>query len=173
MLTHGGASMKRITRQADYGVRVLLALAKRDKDSDRHIPTRLIQREMHIPSAFLKRVVAQLAAAGFVETKAGPRGGLALARPAETITLRQIVEAVEGPQYLSDCLCGPDVCPLGRRCPVRMQWARIQAVMLREMERVTLATLALQARAIDRLGFLPASLSPEKQGLLPKVRSGD
>ena len=63
-----------------------------------------IQREMLIPQALMPRIVAQLARAGLLNTFPGRDGGLMLPRPAAQITLRDVVEAFEGPILLSECL---------------------------------------------------------------------
>lgn len=132
--------MFRINKRADYGVRVVLALARRPEGVQ--LPSLVVQEEMQIPRAFLQQIVAALARAGILLTTTGPRGGLQLARPAAEISLRDVVEALQGPIVVSACLCGPDVCPLGPNCPVRSRWGSLQGLILREMEGTSLASLA-------------------------------
>jgi Rrf2 family protein len=139
--------MLKINRQTDYAVRVLLALAKKGEGA--RLSSREIQRDMLIPSAFMSRIVAQLARAGLVNTFPGREGGLMLPRPAGQITLRDVVEAFEGPILLSECLesRGEDDCPFRTNCPVSSKWGRIQVAMLREMAAVTFESLAQEALA--------------------------
>jgi len=85
--------MIRINRQTDYAIRVVLALAKHTERQ--RISTTEVQREMLIPAAFLPRIVAELGRGGFILTFPGRDGGLELARPAEQINLRQVVEYFE------------------------------------------------------------------------------
>ena len=132
--------MFRINRRADYGVRAILALARRPFGAQ--LPTHVVQEEMQIPRAFLHQIVAALSRASILITTPGPRGGLQLARTASGITLRDVIEALEGPILISECLCGPEVCPLGPNCPVRSRWGGLQAMILRELERTTMAALA-------------------------------
>lgn len=140
--------MLKINRQTDYAVRVVLALAKRGE------PTRLssneIQQEMLIPKAFMSRIVAQLARSGLINTFPGREGGLTLPRPASQITLRDIVEAFEGPILLSECLQlkGEDDCPFQTNCPVRPKWGRVQVAMLREMASITFEDLVKESLGI-------------------------
>src|SRR5512134_3180616 len=103
--------MLRINRQTDYAVRVILALAKHGEAT--RLSTGEIQREMLIPPALMVRIVAELARAGLVHTFPGREGGLMLPRPASQISLRDVVEAFEGPILLSACLQvkGEDDCP--------------------------------------------------------------
>jgi Rrf2 family protein len=135
--------MLQINRQTDYAVRVVLALARHPMGT--RLSSGTVQREMLIPKAFMARIVAQLAAAGLVKTFAGRDGGLELPRPASEITLRDVVEAFEGPILLSECLHskGPEEdCPFRVGCPVSSKWGRVQVAMLREMAAITFESLA-------------------------------
>lgn len=140
--------MLRINRQTDYAVRVILSLAKRPEGT--RLSTAQIQREMLIPPALMLRIVADLARAGFLKTFTGRDGGLTLPRPASEITIKDIVEAFEGPIQLSACLQvkGEDDCPFQTNCPVRTKWGRIQVAMLREMASINFADLAQEAIGI-------------------------
>jgi Rrf2 family protein len=137
--------MLRINRQTDYAVRVLLALATREAST--RLSSALIQEEMLIPKSFMPRIVAQLANAGLARTFAGRDGGLQLARPADQITLRDVVEVFEGPMLLSECMQshGEDDCPFAGNCNVRTKWGRVQLAMLREMGSINFASLAKEA----------------------------
>lgn len=138
--------MLKINRQTDYAARVVLALAKQGEGT--RVSSATIQREMQIPKAFMARIVAQLAQAGLVLTFPGRDGGLSLPRPANQITLRDVVEAFEGRILLSDCLQpgGDDDCPFISHCPVRSKWGRVQAAMVREMASIHFGDLAEEAQ---------------------------
>jgi Rrf2 family transcriptional regulator, iron-sulfur cluster assembly transcription factor len=140
--------MLKINRQTDYAVRVVLALAKQGYGAKRS--TAEIQQEMLVPKAFMSRIVAQLSRAGLVNTFPGRDGGLMLPRPASQITLKDIVEAFEGPILLSRCLQvkGEDDCPFQVSCPVRPKWGRVQVAMLREMASITFEDLVNESLGI-------------------------
>ena len=140
--------MLKINRQTDYAVRVVLALARQGPGAKRS--TAEIQQEMLVPKAFMSRIVAQLARAGLLNTFPGRDGGLMLPRPASQITLKDIVEAFEGPILLSQCLQvkGEDDCPFQVNCPVRPKWGRVQVVMLREMAAITFEDLVQESLGI-------------------------
>jgi Rrf2 family protein len=137
--------MLKINRQTDYAVRVVLALAKLGQGVRRSSAD--IQQEMLIPRAFMSRIVAQLARDGLVNTYPGREGGLSLPRPASQITLRDVVEAFEGPILLSACLQvkGEDDCPFQSSCPVRSKWGRVQVAMMREMASISFEDLAKES----------------------------
>jgi len=140
--------MLKINRQTDYAVRVLLYLAQQSEGARRSSAE--IQQEMLIPQALMSRIVAQLAREGLLNTFPGRDGGLSLPRPASTITLRDVVEAFEGPILLSECLQvkGEDDCPFQSNCPVRSKWGRVQVAMMREMASITFEDLAQEALGI-------------------------
>ena len=140
--------MLKINRQTDYAVRVVLALAKRGEHM--RLSSTVIQQEMLIPQALMARIVAQLARAGLVNTFAGRDGGLMLPRHPSEITLKDIVEAFEGPILLSECLQvkGENDCPFQSNCPVRPKWGRVQVAMLREMASITFEDLAAESLGV-------------------------
>jgi Rrf2 family protein len=141
--------MLKINRQTDYAVRVLLALAKQGEGT--RLSSAEVRREMLIPQALMARIVAQLARAELINTYPGREGGLMLPRPAAQITLRDVVEAFEGPILLSECLQfkGEDDCPFRINCPVSPKWGRVQVAMLREMASITFESLAQEALGVQ------------------------
>jgi Rrf2 family protein len=105
---------------------------------------------MSIPPALMPRIVAQLAHAGLVRTFPGRDGGLMLPRPTAQITLKDVVEAFEGPILLSECMQarGEEDCPFRSDCAVRSKWSRVQVAMLREMATITFESLAQESLGI-------------------------
>jgi Rrf2 family protein len=130
----------RLTRQGDYAVRVMVDLAA-------HAPDQAVRREQiqvrqDVPAAYLAKIIQALARAGLVRTRPGARGGVTLNAPAEAVTLLQVIEAVEGPIRLNRCVEAPGACPRDRFCPVHLVWMRLQALVTRELDGVTIAALA-------------------------------
>jgi len=138
--------MIRINRKTDYAIRVLLALAKQGDEA--MLPTSQIQQEMLIPKALSLRVVAELSKGGFILTYPGREGGLKLARPANKINLRQVVTYFESNFTVSECLHGGGTCPFDDSCPVRCRWARLQALILKELESTTFDELARETTSV-------------------------
>jgi len=141
--------MIRINRQTDYAIRVILSLAKRAEEE--RASTTDIRNEMLIPPALAQRIVADLARGGFILTFPGRDGGLKLARPANEINLRQIVEHFEGKFFISDCLVDAGECPFDNQCPVRYRWAKLQSMILKELEQITFDELAQDALSVHGL----------------------
>ena len=138
----------RLTREADYAVRVVVDLAGRPRGEN--VRTGDLTATTGVPRPYLAKIVQALARAGLVVTQQGPRGGVALPRDPAGITLRHMVEAVEGPVCLNRCLARPGACPRDTFCGVHPVWARIQSVLVRELEAVTARDLAAATAAIRR-----------------------
>lgn len=89
----------------------------------------------------MAKIVHGLSRAGLLRTYRGTRGGVELAKAAGAVTLRDVVEATEGPIALNLCVVWGD-CRCVQPCPVRAALAQLQTVMEREMESVTIEQLA-------------------------------
>ena len=92
----------RISMRADYGVRAMTDLAIHAGQGP--VQSADIARRMIVPPVYLDQVMGGLRKAGLVRSTRGPQGGHQLARPPETISLANIVLALEGPFSLLDCL---------------------------------------------------------------------
>jgi Rrf2 family protein len=142
--------MLRINRRTDYAIRVMLALAKRPEAA--RVSTQTIQAEMQVPRAFLQRIIADLSKKSLLRTFPGPNGGLQLARTSQSITLRDVYEAVEGPLLISECLASRGACPLDSTCPVHPCWKRLQEMIVRELEAINLEQLGRDAHLLAEVG---------------------
>ena len=113
-----------ITRQADYAVRAVLHLARLNKGE--RTATSIVARHQHIPPSFLAKIISQLSIAGLLYTSRGARGGVMLARDPWEITLLEVVEAIDGPIQLNECVAGNGSCTFEKNCPIRAVWCSAQ-----------------------------------------------
>ncbi len=146
----------RLTRHADYAIRVMVDLASHPPGAV--FPRSRISERQDVPPAYLAKIVQSLARAGLVRTRAGARGGISLGLPPGAVTLRRVIEAVEGPIELNRCVLEPGECPRDRFCPVHPVWLRVQWLVTRELDAVTIAELAgPRARAVMEERLLSCS----------------
>ena len=124
-----------ITRQADYAVRAVLYLAQ--LGNDKRAATSQIAEEQQIPPSFLAKIVSQLSVAGLLQTSRGARGGVSLARSPDQISLRDVVEAIDGPILLNECVADHGVCNFGDDCPMKPIWCDAQAELVGRLEKTT------------------------------------
>ena len=128
-----------ITRQADYAVRAVLYLARQDANG--RAPTSRIAQEMRIPPSFLAKIVSQLSVAGVVQTSRGARGGVSLAREPKDITLLEVIEAIDGPITLNECVPDRGACVFGDDCPVHDIWCDTQNKLVEQLGKANFGTL--------------------------------
>lgn len=129
-----------ITRQADYAVRAITYLAQLDQGL--RVSTAEVAREQHIPLTFLAKIVSQLSNSGIVHATRGARGGITLARPAREISLLEVVEAIDGPIALNECVLDPANCAISDSCGVRRVWCDAQAELIQRLRRSTFGEVA-------------------------------
>jgi Rrf2 family protein len=99
-----------ITRQADYALRAVIYLSR--LAPEQRAATSQIAAEQQIPPSFLAKIVSQLSVAGLLQTSRGARGGVSLAKNPAEITLLDVVEAIDGPILLNECVACGGVCAL-------------------------------------------------------------
>jgi Rrf2 family protein len=128
-----------ITRQADYAMRAVLYLAK--QGSERRISTSQIAVEQQIPPSFLAKIVSQLSVAGLLQTSRGARGGVSLARKPADITVLEVVEAIDGPILLNECVAGGGTCAFGDTCPLHDIFCTAQAELVGRLEHTTFGSV--------------------------------
>lgn len=132
-----------LTRAADYAVRVMVHLASAP-DSERQSLPELAQAA-DAPESFLSKVLQALTRAGLITSRRGQAGGFAISPEGVRATMREVVEAIDGPMRLNICLGSGKSCSRKMWCPAHPVWARAQRAMLEVLESVTMAELAGQA----------------------------
>jgi len=128
-----------ITRQADYAVRAMLYLSQ--LGPEQRASTSQIAEHKQIPPSFLAKIVSQLSVAGLLQTSRGARGGVALARPADQISLLDVVEAIDGPILLNECVADHSSCGFGAACPMKPVWCDAQKELVGRLGDTTFANL--------------------------------
>jgi len=132
-----------ITRQADYAVRAVLYLA-RVGNSERSA-TSTIAKEQSIPPSFLAKIISQLSISGLLNTSRGARGGVTLAREARNITLLEVVEAIDGPIQLNECVGDNNACTFEDNCPIKPVWCDAQDELVTRLRNTNFEQMLVQA----------------------------
>jgi Rrf2 family protein len=132
--------MLRLSKSTDYGLMAMRRLALLPRGACRS--AREIASEHRIPPALMAKLLQRLARKGLVASHHGTKGGYRIARPASTISLVEVIEAIEGPMAMLECLdpCKGD-CPQEKACTVRSPLHRVQARILEELARTTIGDL--------------------------------
>jgi len=128
-----------VSAKADYAVRAAVHLASVSAG-----PTTAdaIAAAQEISPKFLESILASLRAAGLVRSQRGAHGGYWLSRPADDITLADVIRAVEGPLFSVRGQRPEDIAYTGSAAALRPAWIAVRASMREVLENVTLAELA-------------------------------
>ena len=151
--------MLRISKLADYGTVVMVYLAKRP---DALCNARDIALHTHITVPMVSKLLKRLTAAGLLSSARGVAGGYRLQRPAEQISVAQIIYALEDQRGLTECSLEHNECALQGVCHIQGNWQLISHAIESALESVSLKSLAkpsLQAVEIDRIRQLASGVS--------------
>ncbi len=133
--------------RAEYGVRLMVELGRQQPGEP--VSLKAIAEADGLPLAYLEQVVARLKRADLVAASRGAHGGYWLTRPAEEITMDEVVEALEGSIAPMDCFVPEPhshrvVCNHEHdagRCATKLLWTRVQGGIVRALKDTTLADL--------------------------------
>ncbi|MCM0082008.1 Rrf2 family transcriptional regulator [Geomonas sp. Red32] len=132
--------MMELTRKGEYAIRGIIYLAQQPPGRVSLISE--IAAAADVPQTFLAKIFQSFAKLGLVVSSRGTGGGFVLARPASAITMREVVEAVEGPILPNRCLLGAS-CERGTgHCLVHDVWRQVQTEVVNILDAVTIDTLA-------------------------------
>src|SRR3989337_279905 len=137
--------MLQLTRDGEYAVRAVLHMCGQPAGSLSLISD--IAETQEVPKSYLSKIMQHLVRAGLVKSRRGARRGVYLARKPEDITLRQAIEAIEGPIFLNVCLIKKGECHRDDFCPVHQVWKEAQRRLLEVLDGKTMAELAVEGKA--------------------------
>ncbi len=138
----------RLSTRSRYGVRLMLALAANKQKKPVFLKD--IANSEEISEKYLSQIIIPLKGKGLVTTFRGAHGGYLLSRPASEITLRDIVEPLEGDLSLVDCVTNPGVCGRANECATREVWDELSSLLLNFLETVTLEDLMKKSSKITK-----------------------
>ncbi len=136
----------KLTRGGEYGIRGVLYLAQQDDGKVSMLSA--IADSQDVPPRFLAKIFQALAKAGIVKSHRGAKGGFSLARPAAEISIKDVIEAVEGPIHLNVCLMEPGECNRTALCPMHAVWEQAQDQMMAVLARANFGELVDQAKLL-------------------------
>lgn len=129
----------RMTTRGRYGLRAMLELARHHGEGP-VLMNDLAARE-RLSVKYLHRLLTSLRSAGLVESVRGAGGGFRLSRPPSRIRLNEVLEALEGPLSIVECVGRPQVCRQSKLCTARQIWDEVSRAVDRTLHGFTLASL--------------------------------
>ncbi len=145
--------MIKLSRMADYGVILMTQLTR---ESGAVTTAADLSATCALPLPTVSKLLKELAQNGLLTSHRGTKGGYALARVADDISMADIIGAVEGPIALTDCIeADGSMCEIEALCPTRTNWRRINDVMTQALAGVSLAEMVLPP--IDFMALFPVA----------------
>ncbi len=144
--------MIRITRQTDYAILLLAYMAAGDRKTLQ--TSRALAEWSGLSMPMVAKILKPLAKSGIIQSQRGAKGGHMLIRPADRITVGEIIEATEGPIHMTPCTAGTGACEQESICRSKVKWERIGDAVRDAVNQVLLS---------DMIGpVIHPSCAPEK-----------
>jgi Rrf2 family protein len=128
-----------VTRRADLATRAVVVLASAG-DGKRKAAD--LARTLDASPGFLAQAMTPLVTRGWVRSEPGPTGGYRLAADPDSLSVRQVIEAVEGPTDTAGCVLEDRPCAGGEQCALHVPWSRARAVLLDQLAATPVSRLA-------------------------------
>jgi len=131
-----------LSKLADYGVIVATHLAA---SPDRQVTAGAVAVATRLPQATVAKLLKSLAHAGLATATRGPSGGYRLGRSANSISVAEVVAAIDGDIGLTQCSVHVDECARTTYCPTRPHWAAINRAVGQALAAVSLDAMVTPA----------------------------
>ncbi|MDX1940415.1 MAG: Rrf2 family transcriptional regulator [Saprospiraceae bacterium] len=141
------------SKSCKYAIRAVLYLAVHSSE-EKKFGAKEIAESLDIPKPFLAKLLQQLSRQGLVSSAKGPSGGFFLNDEGKAIPLRQIIEAIDGPEIFSSCILGLPVCSSENPCPMHTKAIAYREGLLKLVEDQAICDLA------KRIQRMKLSLGP-------------
>lgn len=162
----------RITTQAEYGLICALHLARRTTDGP--VTGREIASKERLPADYVEQIMLKLRRTGIVSSTRGAHGGYHLARPADQITVRDVISASEHSTFDVHCVTHPveaERCAESHDCSIRPVWVLLQRRIDEVLDSVRLSDLLMQERQVrERVGLEAPRVSASGRLALPVLQ---
>jgi Rrf2 family iron-sulfur cluster assembly transcriptional regulator len=131
----------KITQEADYGLRVILYLSKLEYGAK--VDAATIAEHEDLPLRFLLKLLRKLIAPGIIKSYRGVNGGYSLNKLPQEITLKDVIEAIDGPICVNRCVLDPAYCNAkkGNRCEVHRALSGVQQNLVLQLSNVNFKDL--------------------------------
>lgn len=132
----------KLSTKGKYGLYAMVYLAQHEGEGPQSLKA---IAELGLPDPYLEQLLGSLRRAGLVKTVRGPQGGYQLSKPSQEITMRHIIEAMEGPLSLSECVVEKEhICPRGADCKAKGVWGYLTDQINGLLDSITLTDMLKQ-----------------------------
>jgi Rrf2 family protein len=150
--------MLRLSKKADYA---LIAMKHLTLRRDQASSAREIAAEFDIPTELMAKVLQRLVHKGLLQSQQGTRGGYQLARPADCISISDVIQAIDGPLTVTACSNEDLSCNQYSKCNVRDPLWRVRERILQALESCSIAELASDRATTNFVPVSRAAVQPQ------------
>ncbi len=143
----------KLSTRARYGTRAMLDLAIHSRENSTVTLKEIAQRQ-DISLTYLEHLVGPLIDGGLVRSIRGSKGGITMAKPAHNITIKDIVELLEGPTVPVECLGQSNTCPKSGSCVTQEVWDEVRLAIDRVLDSRTLQDLVERQKTKNNVGSM-------------------
>jgi Rrf2 family nitric oxide-sensitive transcriptional repressor len=127
----------KLTKSTDFAMRMLIELAKSEKVHT----LEYLSHHLGVSYNNLTKIAQMLSKSGIIITQKGKHGGVKLLKDPAIVSLRQVVDVIDGPTLLSECQKDSELCSLSTHCKLKLQLSKLQTTINNSMEDITLDVL--------------------------------
>src|SRR5262245_60646528 len=144
--------MLKLSKKVDYGLMSLMHLAQHTERSS--WSAREIAEHYDIPLELLAKILQKLVQKGLLVSHPGTHGGYSLSRAAERISAAEVIEAIEGPLSLTNCVSDEGLCGQFEKCNVKSPLQRLNDIVVQTFRNLTIEEMTQQQKVDFRAGLL-------------------
>jgi FeS assembly SUF system regulator len=130
--------MLRISKLTDYAILIMVELTRDDEMLSAHA----LAERIHVEAPTASKVLKLLAGSGLLESYRGANGGYRVSRTADSISVAEVIAAIEGPIAMTECSVEEGLCSQEENCDLRSNWQRISLAVAQALREVSLAEMS-------------------------------
>ncbi len=139
--------MLKLTKKADYALMAMKHLAEQPSSASRSAKD--VSDAYGIPPEALAKILQRLARAGLLQSQHGINGGYTLARPAHTISAFEVIQAIDGPLFITSCITQRGECDQSDRCNIREPLRKVNESIEAVLKRIKISHMREEPEQVD------------------------
>lgn len=152
----GNTRLLKLTKKADYALMAMKHLAERPDQSSQSAKD--VADAFGIPPEALAKILQRLAKAGLLHSQHGINGGYTLARPAHTISAFEVIQAIDGPLFITSCVTVRGECDQSDRCNIREPLRKVNDSIEAVLKRIKISHMREEPEEMASVTVKPAEL---------------
>jgi Rrf2 family protein len=150
--------MLKLTKKADYGLMAMKHLADHAGDGKCSASAKDVADSFGIPPEALAKILQRLAKAGLLISHHGTNGGYRLARAANTISAYEVIQAIDGPLFITSCITSRGECDQSDRCNIREPLRKVNESIEGVLKRIKISHMREEPETAEIVATKQAEL---------------